>query len=59
MDFYQFQRTHNAFGPKQIWSRRRVIDAGGIDPLATEAMTNDYDKAVSGSIDGNGQEINQ
>ena len=59
IDFYQFQRTHNAFGPKQIWSRRRIVDTGGIDPLATEAMTNNYDVAVSGSIDGNGQEINQ
>ena len=53
VDFYQFQRTHNVFGPKQIWSRRQTVEAAGVDPLATEAMTNNYDIAV------NGQEVNQ
>jgi len=57
VDFYQFQRTHNVFGPKQMWSRKQTVEAAV--HLATEAMTNNYDKTVSISNDGNTQEINQ
>jgi steroid 5-alpha reductase family enzyme len=57
VDFYRFQRTHNVFGPKQMWSRKQTVEAAV--PLTTEAITNNYDKTVSVSNDGNTQEINQ
>ena len=58
VDFYQFQRTHNVFGPKRIWSRQQRVEAA--DPLPTTvAMTNNYDTSVSAYNDDNAQEINQ
>lgn len=41
MDFYQFQRTHNVFGPKQLWSRRQVVSEDSIasSSQGEEAMT--------------------
>ena len=56
VDFYQFQRTHNVFGPKQMWSRRQAVEVAV--PLSTEASTNNYDKSVYASNDGSTQEIN-
>jgi len=40
-----------------MWSRKQTVEAAV--HLATEAMTNNYDKTVSISNDGNTQEINQ
>ena len=57
IDFYQFQRTHNVFGPKHMWSRQQGVEA--VVPPSTEVLVNNYDTAMSVSIDGNIQEINQ
>jgi steroid 5-alpha reductase family enzyme len=57
VEFYQFQRTHNVFGPKQMWSRQQVVVSDA--PIITESMTQNYDHSVSISKNGNAQEINQ
>jgi len=58
MDFYQFQRTHNVFGPKRIWSRQQTVEAADASQ-STKAMTDNYDTSASVSNDGNLQELNQ
>lgn len=55
VDFYQFQRTHNVFGPKQIWSRQQAVKT--VAPLQTEVMTDNFDNPVHISNDRNTKEI--
>ena len=55
-DFYKFQRTHNVFGPKQMWSRQQVET--GI-PLHSDPLADDHDNAASTAGNGHTQKINQ
>mmetsp|Transcript_13722 Transcript_13722/g.27718 ORF Transcript_13722/g.27718 Transcript_13722/m.27718 type:complete len:555 (-) Transcript_13722:358-2022(-) len=56
IDFYQFQRTHNVFGPKHMWSRQKV-EAVVATPMNETITNNDIEVSVSNN--GNIQEINQ
>ena len=57
VDFYQFQRTHNVFGPKQMWSRQQgaVVVEAVVVTLPTEGAINNVDNAFPVSNDGNNQ----
>ena len=57
VDFYEFQRTHNVFGPKQIWTRQQPVE--GADPIPTEAAAHNFEGPVPISNDGKTQEIIQ
>mmetsp|Transcript_8817 Transcript_8817/g.21536 ORF Transcript_8817/g.21536 Transcript_8817/m.21536 type:complete len:545 (-) Transcript_8817:486-2120(-) len=56
MDFHQFQRTHNVFGPKQIWSRQQAVES--VATMPAELLTNTYDDTFSISNDYKNREIN-
>ena len=54
VDFYQFQRTHNVFGPKQIWSRQQADEF--VATMPAEPLTNNYEDTFS--MERNNRELN-
>jgi len=56
IDFYQFQRTHNVFGPKHMWSKQQVFEGVGGTPME-EAIS--YSDGEASPTDANLKDINQ
>eukprot|EP00536_Pseudo-nitzschia_multiseries_P003371 jgi/Psemu1/236632/estExt_Genewise1.C_520013 len=48
LDFYQFQRTHNVFGPKHMWSKQQVFESAVVTP--TDEIISYSDSEVSPTI---------